>query len=180
MTDDQLLRILKTGQQDALEQMMNKYHRYVYSIIAAIVGTTGGPEDIEELLQDTFYSVWTHADSIYVGKLKSYLSTTARNKAKSWLRGRKDLPMALDTIEIPDPRSSLEDAAVQKELGQLLRRAIQKMRPKDREIFMRHYFFMQTAKEISLQMDLPLNTVLSRLTRGRKILKKILLKGESL
>lgn len=88
--------------------------------------------------------------------------------------------MALDTIEIPDPRSSLEDAAVQKELGQQLRRAIQKMRPKDREIFMRHYFFMQTAKEISLQMDLPLNTVLSRLTRGRKILKKILLKGESL
>ncbi len=87
--------------------------------------------------------------------------------------------MALDTIEIPDPKSSPEDTSAQREQIRQLRRAIHSMRPKDREIFLRHYYYLQTTKEISMDMNIPVNTVLSRLMRGRKKLQKMLNKEES-
>lgn len=177
MTDEQLLRKLQARQPEAMEALMGKYHRYVHSIIGGILGASGGAEDVEELIQDTFYAVWSHADNV-TGKLRTYLSATARNRAKSFLRGRRELPMDLDTIEIPDPGSSLEDAAQQAELSRCLQRAISRMRSRDREIFLRYYYHFQTAEEISQAMDIPAGTIYSRLARGRKILKKALTKEE--
>lgn len=173
MTDEQLLRKMQAHQAEALQRVMEKYHRYVFSVVAGILGGIGIPEDIEELVQDTFYSVWTHADAIH-GKLRTYLSATARNKAKSWLRGHRELPMDLDTLEIPDSDISLEDATVQKELARQLHKAIDQMRPKDREIFLRYYYQFQIAEEIAAEMGIPINTVYSRLARGKKRLKKTL------
>ena len=178
MTDEYMLHRLKAGQQIALEEMMEKYHRYVYTIIAGIIGSTGRPEDVEELVQDTFYAVWDHAEAIHSRKLKAYLGSTARNKAKNWLRGRRELPMALDSIDIPDINGSLEDAAVQAELARSIRKALKQMRPKDTEIFLRHYYYLQTAETIAAHMGIPTNTVLSRLARGRKILRKTLSKED--
>jgi RNA polymerase sigma-70 factor (ECF subfamily) len=175
MTDDLLLRRLQAQDQDALAQLMQKYHRYVSTII---LGMIHSPEDVEELVEDTFYSLWSHADAIHPGKLKPYLGTTARNKAKSYLRSRKELPMALDTVEIPDSGTSLEDAVQREEMAKLLRRTIHKMSPKDREIFLRHYYYLQTAEEISHILGIPRSTVLSRLRRGRTKLEKSLAKED--
>lgn len=180
MTDEQMLLQMQSRQQDSMEAFMQKYYRYVYTVIANVLGSFGSREDIEELLQDAFYSVWSHADGISPRKLKAYLGTTARNRAKSWLRSHKELPMAPDTVEIPDPDSSLEDAAVQAELYRKLRQAISHMRPKDREIFLRHYYYLQSTADIAELMNMPRNTVLTRLARGRKILKKTLSKEELL
>lgn len=179
MTDVQLLNQLQLKQADSMEALMQKYHRYVYTVIANILGIRGTHEDIEELTQDTFYAVWSHADSID-GKLRAYLGATARNKTKNWLQRQKELPMALDLIEIPDSVCSLEDAAQQKELTRILMRAIDKMRPKDREIFLRFYFYMQTTEEISARVGISANAVRARLTRGRAILKKTLSKEDLL
>lgn len=178
MTDEQLLRGLQEKQPEAMDALMRKYYRYLYTVVAGMLRGCGGKEDVEELLQDAFYAVWTHADAIRGGKLRAYLRTTARNKAKSWLRGRRELPMALDSIDIPDPNGSLEEAAEQEELARVLQRAIGRMRPRDREIFLRYYYYLQTAAEIAEQMDMSQNTVLSRLMRGRKQLKKTLSKED--
>lgn len=61
MTDEQLLREMRKGNQEALQQMIQRYHRYLTTIIGNILGSGGSREDIEELVQDTFYAVWNHA-----------------------------------------------------------------------------------------------------------------------
>lgn len=175
MTDKQLLLRLQAQQQGSLDELMKKYHKYIYTVIANILGSAGTPEDIEELLQDAFYAVWSHADAIH-GSLKAYLCTTARNRAKSWLRGRRELPMALDYVELPDACESLEDAAQQQELARYVRSAIDQMRPRDREIFLRYYYYLQGTEEIAEHMGIPIGTVCSRLARGRKHLKRVLSK----
>jgi RNA polymerase sigma-70 factor (ECF subfamily) len=175
MTDVQMLNSLRAQEQEALEQLMEKYHRYVYTIIYGIIHS---PEDVEELVQDTFYAVWSHADAIQPGKLKPYLGTTARNRAKSWLRSHKDLPMAPDMIEIASCDYDPEDAAQRREMARIIGRALNRMRPKDKEIFLRYYYYLQTTEEISRIMGIPRNTVLSRLMRGRKQLEKILAKED--
>lgn len=179
MTDRQLLQKMREKKPEAMKATMDRYGRYIYTVIANVLGYAGGHEDIEELRQDVFYGAWLHADSIN-GNLKAYLGAMARNKAKNWLRSNQKTPTDIDLIEIPDQGKSLEDEAVQKEMARLIHRAIHQMTPKDREIFLRHYYYLQTAEQIAIRMNLSRNTVLSRLSRGKKILSKALNKEEFL
>lgn len=174
-SDAQLLCRMQAGDDKALELLMDKYGSYVYRVIANVLLNAGSASDAEELTSDTFYAVWTHAGSIDARNLKSYLAVTARNKAKSFLRKHRELPMDLYTIPLSNG-ISLEDHAVEKELKQLLKQAIDKMRPQDRDIFLRYYYYMQTTSQISQLLNIPHSTVRSRLMRGRKKLQKILTK----
>lgn len=172
MTNNQLLWNIQTSQPNAMNDFMAKYSRYVYNVIAYILGSAGQHEDVEELLQDTFFSVWQHADRIKPQKLKSYLGTVARNKAKNWLRDNPKINYETDWIEIPDQDDSMEDAALRRETTRQVQRALHRMTPRDREIFLRHYYYLQTAEEIAAWMEISRSMVLSRLSRGKKILKK--------
>ena len=180
MKEEPLLRRLQEKEPEALEALMAQYHRYIYTIIYNILGPTGHQADAEELTNDTFFAVWFHAEAISPGKLKAYLCTTARNKAKSFLRRSREVPMDLDTVEIPDRGDSLDAAVIRQEQAQTVRRAIENMRPKDREIFLRYYYYFQPTEQIAAYMGIPHGTVRSRLSRGRKLLKNMLSKEVSL
>lgn len=178
MLDSTLLRRLQHRDQDALEILTNKYRSYVCTIISNMIAGTGSYSDVEELCDDAFLAVWQNADSILAGKLKPYLGTTARNKAKSWLRTRRELPMDLDEIEIPDGSLPLDEKAIQAELSRRVRQAVDEMRPKDREIFLRYYFYLESTDTIAERMEIPAATVRSRLARGREQLKITLCKED--
>lgn len=174
-SDAQLLRRMQAGDDKALGLLMNKYGSYVYRVIANVLLTSGTPSDAEELTSDTFYAVWNHAGTIDARNLKAYLAVTARNKAKSFLRKHRELPMDLDTLPLSSGLS-LEDHALEQELKTILHRAIDKMRPQDRDIFLRYYYYMQTTSQISQLLNIPHSTVRTRLMRGRKTLQKMLIK----
>lgn len=174
-SDAQLLRRMQFGDDKALSQLMDRYGGYVYRVIANVLLQAGTASDAEELTSDTFYAVWSHADTISPRNLKAYLAVTARNKAKSFLRKHRELPMDLDTLPLSDG-ITLEDQAMEQELKLLLHKAIGKMRPQDRDIFLRYYYYMQTTQQISQLLNIPHSTVRTRLMRGRKTLKKLLTK----
>lgn len=176
MTEERLQKRLQRREPEALEDLMEQYKKLLYITIANVLGRTGTHGDIEELVSDTFLAVWNYAENIQPGNLKAYLCTTARNKAKSFLRSRKTLPMDLDEIEVSTTADSPEEAVLQKELSRQVKRAIHKMRPKDKEIFLRYYYYLQNTEEISQKMNIPASTVRSRLARGRRILEKYLSK----
>ena len=116
MTDEQLLREMRKGNQEALQQMIQRYHRYLTTIIGNILGSGGSREDIEELVQDTFYAVWNRAGEIR-GPLKPYLCTAARNRAKSHLRKNRPQFSGGDLVEVPDELSNLEESAIRADLA---------------------------------------------------------------
>lgn len=180
MTDNQLLRRLRLHDQAALTQLNDRYYSYLCSVIMQILGRTGTYADAEEICNDTIHAVWNNADSIGEEKLKPYLVTAARNRAKSWLRHRGTLEMDLDEIEIPDSGTSLEDEAIRAELAAAVRRAVDAMPHRDREVFLRYYFYFQPGDEIARQMDIPAATVRSILSRGREKLRGKLMKEVSL
>lgn len=173
MTDEQLLREMRKGNQEALQKMIQRYHRYLTTIIGNILGSGGSREDIEELVQDTFYAVWNRAGEIR-GPLKPYLCTAARNRAKSHLRKSRPQFSGGDLVEVPDELSNLEESAIRADLAQRVRAAIDRMRPRDREIFLRTYYYLQNSQEVAQEMGLSPNTVRSCLLRGRKVLQRTL------
>ncbi len=173
MTDGQILKRMKDGNQEGLEQMIARYSRYIRAIILNMLGDSGAA-DAEELISDTFLAAWNHAENIQPGKLKAYLCVTARNRAKDFLRSRRPLAMDIDELELPDGGDTLDEEMIRQERARLVRKAIRGMKPRDREIFLRYYYYLQSTDQISKIMGVPPGTVRSCLSRGREQLKKTL------
>ena len=172
MRDAALLERLQRRDPDALEQLSERYRSYVCTVLSNMIQGVGSWADVEELCNDVFLALWQHADQVRAGSLKPWLGTVARNRAKSWLRGRRELPMDLDEIDLPDTGPGLEDQAVRKELAAAVRRAVDSLRPKDREVFLRYYFYLQPAETIAAELGMAPASVRSRLSQGREVLRK--------
>ena len=172
MRDAALLERLQRRDQDALNELTERYRSYVCTVLSNMLSGVGAWADVEELCSDVFLALWQHADELRAGSLKPWLGTVARNRAKSWLRVRRELPMDLDELELPDDGPSLEDEAGRKELAAAVRKAVDSLRPTDREIFLRYYFYLQPMEAIAAELGLAPASVRSRLSRGRALLRK--------
>ena len=172
MRDAALLERLQRRDQDALNELTERYRSYVCTVLSNMLSGVGAWADVEELCSDVFLALWQHADELRAGSLKPWLGTVARNRAKSWLRVRRELPMDLDELELPDDGPSLEDEAGRKELAAAVRKAVDSLRPRDREIFLRYYFYLQPVDTIAAELGLAPASVRSRLSRGRALLRK--------
>ena len=172
MRDAPLLEQLQQKDEDALDQLTSRYKSYVCTILSNMIQGSGGWADVEELCADVFITLWQHADEVNDGKLKPWLGTVARNRAKSWLRAQHSLPMDLDEIELPDDAPGLEEEAMRAELAIAVRKAVDSLRPKDRDIFLHYYFYLQPVETIAADLDMAPVSVRSRLSRGREVLRK--------
>ena len=174
MDEPKALRRLKKGDETSLVWFMDRYAPYVRSILVAMLGARD-PEG-EELASDVFYTLWTCRDKVVPGKVKAWLGTVARNKARDCLRRRRpDLPLEEDvlTLTCPGPEETMEE----REQAAFLRAAVLAMEETDRDIFLRHYYLCQTVETIARTLDMNPSTVKTRLRRGREKLKQALQEG---
>ena len=178
MTEEELHHKLSARQQRALQEAMERYGSYVKTVIYNVLRSRGTQEDMEELTSDVFYTLWEHAGGVSKGKLKSWLGAVARNRAKSFLRSSKvTLPMDEDVLELPD--ASPENKALEQDLKRRLLEAVRAMPPLDKEIFLRYYYEYQTMEQIAAAMEIPIGTIKSRLSRGRRKLRQVILEQEA-
>ena len=83
-------------------------------------------------------------------------------------------PARIPVWVVLPPRTLLLDLAGPIEV---LRRALAGLSEEDRELFLRRYYYNQTAEQIAQEKHMNANTVRSRLARGRQALKAELQKG---
>jgi len=169
------LQALRRGNPAGLNFIIDSYTPYVAAIISGIAGRYMHSSDVEELVSDVFVALWQDEGRISPGKLRPWLAAVARNKARSFLRGHKiELPLEDDTLPW---EFDLETKVQQDELYAAVRRAVLEMGEPDKEIFLRHYYYLQPVKVIAEKTGIKESTVKSRLRRGRQCLKKKLIKG---
>ena len=179
MTEEEMILRLIRRDAKALEYLIDEYSPYVVSIISFVLGRYSKAQDVEELASDVFLAIWNHAESLKPGKVRPYIGTTARNRAKSFLRSKKELEMDLDEIVIPTTNTPESDV-IRKEQTSLVREAVLNMPEPDREIFLRFYYYLQTTAQIGKAMGMLPGTVRIHLMRGRNVLKRKLLKEDVL
>ncbi len=176
MREEIMLRKMRSGDEAGLEALMERYIPYVSAIVWNILRTSMTPEDAEEVVSDVFLAAWKQAADIKSGYAKAWLGAVARNKAKTKLRQMgRELPLEEDILELPDENTPVT-AAEKAEERKLVRKAVDQLGEPDREIFLRHYYYAQSVKEISQEMRLNESTVKTKLRRGRMRLKTILLR----
>ena len=171
--ESKLLMQLQKRHKNSINQAIEVYTPYLSTVLYNMVGNGLPKEDIEEIVSDVFVVLWKNAEYIDLSKgtLRSYIAATARNLALKRLNKKKDYTN-LDDIEIPiedeftdDNKKSIWDAVMR--LGE-----------PDNEIFVRFYKYDEKLKDISKATGLNISTIKTKLSRGKRKLKRILLNVE--
>ena len=173
MTEAKALRALRRGDTEALEWFIDRYTGYAAAVVTNIIGPNRS-EDAEEIVSDTFFALWQNAERIKAAEVKSYLARIARNKAVDFLRSKAEdsLPLEEDVLTLCSPGPEDEVAEVCDKW--LVHEAVLAMPWPEREIFIRHYFYCQRVSDIAGALDIPENTVKTKLRRGREKLRQAL------
>lgn len=174
MTDQKAIHAMRTGSQDALAWLIDKYGAYVSTIVWNIIGGSMSMADVEEVSSDVFLAVWNQANYIRTSSIRGYLASIARNKAKNKLRDA-GCEVTLDENMILLESIHAEDIYENKEVKQVVRRAVNNMKEPEREILLRYYFYYQTMDVISKEMGMNLSTVKTKLRRAKEFLKQSLM-----
>ena len=172
MEEQLLLDRMRQRDETALEELMKEYEAFLIRVVSQILVPYMTMEDVQEVVSDTFYSVWRRADALDLtkGTLRAYLAASARNGANNKFRGfRGELPLQeYDMVET----ESLFDRMEQKEKSRIIGEILSEMKEKEREILIRYYYFYENTTTIAVKMNLRVNTVKSLLRRGRKKMEK--------
>ena len=173
LTEEQALRQMKQGSQDALAWFIHQYGAYVSTIIYNVIGQRMSNADVEEVSSDVFLALWNNAGKLHPNAARSWLATVARNTARSRLRRAQDtLPLDEEAI-ITDDR--VPEAAVERQdMTACVRMALLSLNPVDREVMLRFYFYYQKTADIAADMELNESTVRTKLNRGRAKLRDFL------
>lgn len=178
LTEEQALRQMKQGSQDALAWFIQRYGAYVSTIIHNIIGQRMSNADVEEVASDVFLALWNNAGKILPNAARSWLDTVARNTARSRLRRASDtLPLDEEAVIVDDrtPEATLE----RREQAVRVRMALLSLNPVDREVFLRFYYYYQKTADIAADMGLNESTVRTKLNRGRAKLRDFLLREDN-
>ena len=97
----------------------------------------------------------------------------ARNFGLKRLNRKKD-HTSIEDVEIPDERNLAEETSK----TDLVWNAVMSLGEPDNEIFVRRYKFDEKIRDISNAMGLNISTVKTRLSRGKRKLRKILSEAE--
>ena len=174
MTEQIMLKKIRDRDPAGLEALMDRYTPYVSAIVWNILRFSMQPEDAEEVVSDVFLAAWNQAEDLQLGKIKAWLAGVARNTARKKLRNiDQELHLEEDILELPE-QAGLESALEKTEERFLVNWAVNDLPEQDREVFLRHYYYAQTVREISKEMTLNESTIKTKLRRGRTKLKETL------
>ena len=170
-----LIAAMERGEPDALERFRTLYTPLLRYIIAPILSD---PRDREECLADAIHRAWDkiHSYETARGNFPTWLSAIARNAALNRLRelGRQPQwePLEDHAHHLADPSEGPEQVLLRNELAVALNRALSQLSQRDRDIFLRKYYYYQSTAQIAAELGLTLRGAEGRLYRIRKRLQK--------
>jgi RNA polymerase sigma-70 factor (ECF subfamily) len=159
--DEALVAKVKTGDQEAIVGLMNKYQDSLYKLCYFKLGRAAEAEDAaREAFVRTFQSIKTlnHGRTYF-----AYLKTTARNCCNDvisrMIREGSPLPeMETGNTAGEEASPSPEEMTEKKETIGLVRQALRDLEDEDREILVLKHYQELTFREIGIRLGISENT----------------------
>ncbi len=173
--DDTLIQQLKSKDERALSLLYDKYSGAIYSLILKMIQDEGKAQNI---LQDTFMTVWDKAESYNAdkGRFYTWVYRIAKNKTLNVLR-KTDPLIQTDDFSVFNNK---EDAiSIDPEFLEL-NGSLNKLEARHKEALELVYFKGLTHREAHLEMDVPLGTFKSYIKQALKQLRETYSKSLSL
>jgi len=177
-SDVLLIQKISSGDREAFETFHNKYVNLVFSTVLKILNNTA---DTEDVTQNVMFMVWEKSPMFDAtrGNPLTWVSTMARNKAidkmrsiqrRNRLHEEAEAEIAIDEfLNVARPGDSIEAS----EQGHIIRSAVLKLNPEQRQVIEMSYFMGLTQLQIAERTNTPLGTIKARIRRGILQLQKI-------
>ena len=179
MTDHEIQHSMEQDTDQGSRALFDTYYNYVYAIVYRRVREFGSPEDVEECVIDVFTEVVRNYKSIQNGSLKSYIGTTAHNKAINTCRmlsARARRTVSLDDENIGEPASP-QDVAADAEQNELTRKLLQCIRSLGQpecDIMIQKYYLGLNAVQIGRTLHMHPVTIRRHIKHALSRLKTML------
>ena len=170
--ENTLIYRAQTGDEEAFTDLMREYYPFVYTIVIRIVDNS---HDVEEVVQDTFFSAYRGLMQLEDAvKFKSWLAEIARNCARQWVRKRRINTVSLNDVEegVLQTQESPDERLTRLEQRELIRRAMETLPQKDRDIARAFYLEGASYNELTSTHGLSDKAISFRLSRAKQQLSK--------
>jgi len=173
--DLKLIEKVKGGNKAAFSHLVRKYE----SVVAAtVIGMLGHGDDAEDVGQNVFIRFYNAiGDFRGEASLSTYLTRIAINLSLNEIKRRKRRNMFIvgrrdEDVEIDFPDTNNEPEAY--DTKEAVNKALQHLEPKFRSVVVLRMLQGYSTAETAKILNLPLGTVLSRLSRAQDKLKELL------
>ncbi len=179
MEDREIIELYNLRSETAIAQTDVKYGAFCRSIAFHILRDT---EDAAECVSDTYLAVWNTIPPsqpqclrAFLGKITRNLSLNRLEKQHAQKRGGTQAELVLEELSscIPD-KSVAEDITEDIVIRETLNRFLKTLSETERRVFVRRYWYADTAGEIAVKLSITENRVYVLLHRARKKLKVML------
>ena len=171
----------KKGDQDAFAALVRQYEKRVFALTTRLCGNA---EDAQEAAQEAFLAAWQglqffRGESSFSTWLYRLVSNACVDLLRKEGRHRSAAGPSFNdeeaAIDVADDSPSPHALAEQAELRQQIEAGLAALPEEYRQVLILREMHQQTYDEIAEILSLDLGTVKSRINRGRKRLRKILL-----
>lgn len=178
--DGTLIEYVARGDESALLDLYDRHAGRVYALALRMLGDGMAAE---EITQDVFFKLWTHAPSYLAsrGEFAVWLLSIARHAALDRLRSENRRPVLWDA---EDPEALWDDLPAgetnpEETRWRSLYFALQALPPEQRQVLELAYYHGMSHGQIAQYLGWPVGTVKTRLRLGMERLRLQWLAGEN-
>ena len=182
MEDSKIIDLYFERNEAAITETDQKYGAYCRSIAWNILQNH---EDSEECVSDTWLRAWNAMPPQRPRVLRQFLAKITQNLSfdrfradHAQKRGSGEVPLALEELKecvgTGDPATDAERKLLEELIGQFL----QQLSQRDRGVFLRRYFYMESHKDIAARYGMKETNVRLCLSRTRQRLREYLRKED--
>ena len=157
------------------EEQISPHLRSAYNLAKWL---TRNHEDAEDVVQEAFLRAFSAFENLRSGDAKPWLLTIVRNTCLTWLKRNRNATAMIaleDQVEDPsEPSPDPEEMLLISINREQVRRALEQLPLEFREVIVLREFEGFSYKEIATTAGVPLGTVMSRLSRAREWLRRLL------
>ncbi len=172
--ENELLSLLKKGDQEAFAQL---YHLYSERLFLNLLKLVKSEQVAEELLQDIFILIWEKRQIIEIQQsFRSYIFRIGENKVSDFFRKAKRDKNLYAQIKAgtSEQYTHIEEALLSRENSELLRKAIEILPPQRKQIFELCKLQGRSYNEVSQQLGISTSTINDHIVKATKAIREFI------
>jgi RNA polymerase sigma-70 factor (ECF subfamily) len=183
-TDEQVMELILSRDQDALALLHKRYARFLKTIALKVVNNDA---DAEDLVQEVFSQIWDRIGNYdpSKGRALGWITTLTRRRAIDRLRKREVYSRVEErfTEELkshPDGWTHVHEDVAHTEMSYYLEHAIAALPALQQTAIRLAYHGEMSQREVAAHTGLPLGTIKTRLELGLQKMRRLLSKLDDL
>lgn len=173
-TDQQLFRLIASGNEPAFAELFRRYDRRIYPFVLKMIKN---PLMAQEITQEIFIKIWRYREGLpAIEQPESYILTIAARHTLDQIKKRLNEVRMLQRFSAAlDPtHNDPEELLLLKDTEELIQRAVDQLPPQQRAVYILSRRQHMSYEEIGAQMNISPNTVRNHLVKALAAIRILL------